>query len=502
MTEKWIALRDTATATLRGEANSASDVSQLMLDAVPCALVLVNARGRVEAVNRQAGIVFGHPPDRLVGLGLDMLLPERHRARHRDHMAAFAAATMARSMGSGRVLFGLRQDGTEFPVEVGLNPVLIGGERMVIAAVMDISEHIAAQRELTRLGMQLERYHDIVESSDDAVISKDLDGTILIWNSGAERLFGYTAAEAIGARMLHVPEALMEQEHRLLAAIAAGEHFDHLQTQRRHKDGRLVDVSATLSPVCDRDGSVVGVSIIARDITELVRQRRELERSNADLAEFAHIASHDLKSPLRAIDHLAEWIAADLQGIAPPETQESIALLRSRVQRMQGLLAALLSYSRLGREGHRVETVAMADLVTEIVALMNIPPGFTIDCAPDLPTLRTHRTPLHHVLQNLIGNAITHHDRREGRVTIAARRMDDMVELRVTDDGPGIQERFHRKIFQIFQTLVPRDEVESTGVGLAIVKKIVEDHGGSVRVESRPPERGTSFVITWRESPP
>jgi signal transduction histidine kinase len=170
------------------------------------------------------------------------------------------------------------------------------------------------------------------------------------------------------------------------------------------------------------------------------------------------------------------------------------------VTRLRTLLDGLLSYSRIGRIHSPVEVVDIGELVRDIVAMLALPPGFRVVWDADMPMLRTHRIPVQVVLENLIGNGLKHHDRAEGCITVGMRLADGLAEFRVSDDGPGIPERFHERIFVIFQTLASRDEVESSGIGLAIVKRRVEVHGGRIRVESAPPARGTTFVFTWREA--
>jgi light-regulated signal transduction histidine kinase (bacteriophytochrome) len=233
---------------------------------------------------------------------------------------------------------------------------------------------------------------------------------------------------------------------------------------------------------------------------EKEQHRRELERSNADLDEFAHVASHDLKAPLRAIGHLAEWISEDIAPYASAETLENLALLKGRVSRLQQLLNGLLGYARVGNPQRPVEMVDVAEMVRDIVAITPPPQGFAVACQGPMGSVRTYRIPLRAVLENLISNALKHHDRATGRVDISMCRRGRLVEIRVADDGPGISPRFHERIFVIFQTLASRDEVETNGIGLAIVKKKVESHGGTVRVESQPPQRGTCFVFTWAEA--
>jgi signal transduction histidine kinase len=234
---------------------------------------------------------------------------------------------------------------------------------------------------------------------------------------------------------------------------------------------------------------------------EKEEQRKQLLRSNADLLAFAYSASHDLKAPLRAITHLAGWISQDLATTASPETLEHLELLQGRARRLQALLDGLLAYSRIGRGESDAEDLNLADIVEDILAVAPPPPGFVVVCEGTMPTIRVMRTPLRVVLDNLIANSLKHHDRAEGRVTIAMRRADGLVEIRVSDDGPGIPAQFHDRVFEIFQTLASRDRVESSGMGLAIVKKMIEVHGGRVWIESAPPERGTTVAFTWKEEP-
>ena len=232
-------------------------------------------------------------------------------------------------------------------------------------------------------------------------------------------------------------------------------------------------------------------------------RQRELERSNADLEEFAYAASHDLKAPLRAIGHLAQWIGEDLGTTANHDTTENLRLLQGRVTRLQALLDGLLAYSRVGRHTDTVvEEVNIVELVSDIVALLAPPPGFVVACEGDMPLLRTHRMPIEVVLTNLISNGLKHHDRDEGRITVTMQLADGVAEFRVRDDGPGIAPRFHDRIFVIFQTLASRDDVESSGIGLAIAKKRVQAHGGRIWVVSAPPARGSTFVFTWNEAIP
>jgi DNA-binding response OmpR family regulator/two-component sensor histidine kinase len=239
------------------------------------------------------------------------------------------------------------------------------------------------------------------------------------------------------------------------------------------------------------------------DENRLMRERlllAERRRVEGEMQALIYVASHDLKAPLHAILHLAQWIDEGIGPSISSETTEYLRLLRGRATRLQILMDGLLAYLRVGTVHSLVESVDIAELVHDIVVKLAPVPGFVVTCDGNLSVLRTHRASIHVVLENLIGNALKHHDRPEGCITVSTRTNAGLAEFHISDDGPGIPAQFHDRIFVIFQTLAGRDEVESGGVGLAIVKKMVEGHGGRVWVESAPPTRGTTFVFTWTDS--
>ena len=238
------------------------------------------------------------------------------------------------------------------------------------------------------------------------------------------------------------------------------------------------------------------VEELAQTNLALRKTTAELHKRNEELDQFAYFASHDLKAPLRAIANLSQWLEDDLCGNLPPENQHQLELLRGRVDRMENLINGLLEYSRIGRVKTGLKQVNINILLKEIIDTLAPPPEFTIKIGSKMPTLTTKRLLLQQVFANLISNAIKHHPRNDGCINISVNEIEKFYEFTVSDDGAGISPEFHQKIFAIFQTLEARDTKESTGVGLAIVKKIIDSVGGSIKVESELGD-GAKFIFTW-----
>ena len=235
--------------------------------------------------------------------------------------------------------------------------------------------------------------------------------------------------------------------------------------------------------------------------TRLSSTAKLLKERNRELDEFAYIASHDLRAPLRAVSNLATWIEEDISDQIPEENREQLRLIRTRTQRLDNFINGLLDYSRAGRESLEVETVKLPELIEEVVTSLAPAETFQINWPAELPEIRTYRLLLQQVLSNLISNAIKYHDKDSGTIDItvkpaASGDRDKKWTFAVTDDGPGIDPAYHEQIFGIFKTLNSRDDVESTGIGLSIVKKIVEKQQGKLLVESAL-GKGSTFTFTW-----
>lgn len=221
-----------------------------------------------------------------------------------------------------------------------------------------------------------------------------------------------------------------------------------------------------------------------------------LERKNEELGQFAHIVSHDLKAPLRGIDNVVTWIEEDHSQELSPKVKEYVTLIKGRLIRAENLIQGILMYARIGRETPVRELVDLNALLNEILDVVAVGRNHVVEIPANLPVIQTERIPLQQVLSNLIGNAIKYHDKREGFVRLHFKELPDAYQFTVEDNGPGIDRIYHDKIFMIFQTLQERDSFESTGVGLAIVKKILDDRKQSIKVVSAP-GKGASFVFTW-----
>lgn len=223
---------------------------------------------------------------------------------------------------------------------------------------------------------------------------------------------------------------------------------------------------------------------------------RLLQRKNEELDQFAHIVSHDLKAPLRGIDNVITWIEEDHSTELPPKISEYIQLIKGRLVRAENMIRGILLYARVGKQNPEREYINLNVLLEDTMENLAVRPGLKIEIEKNLPDIYTERIPLQQVLSNLIGNAIKYHDKRDGYVKVYVKNFNDHYNFFVEDNGPGISKTYHDKIFAIFQTLQERDSFESTGVGLAIVKKILDDRRQTIEVRSDP-GKGTIFAFTW-----
>ena len=372
----------------------------------------------------------------------------------------------------------------------------------------DITERKRAEAEINKLTRA-------VEQSPAAIVITDTAGNIEYVNPRFTQITGYTSAEVLGQnpRILKSGETPPEEYQRLWEIITHGDVWRG-EFHNKKKSGDLYWESASISPVIDTQGAITHFVAVKEDITvrkqteealgilneelELrVRHRTaELDAANKELQEFAYIVSHDLKAPLRGINRLTQWLRGDYAGVLDAQGQEHLDLLGQQVKRMDTMIDGILRYSKAGHGGERKESIALNTLVAQVIEMLMLPAHITIECENTLPVIQGDPIQLMQVFQNLLSNAVKFLDKPIGKITVASEDADEEWIFRVQDNGPGIEARHHDHIFKIFQSCIPRDERESNGIGLAVVKKIVELYGGRVWVESTP-GHGSCFSFTW-----
>ena len=346
---------------------------------------------------------------------------------------------------------------------------------------------------------------EMVDKVIDGMIIMSDSGEVISANRAGEVIFGYSADEFVGLRL----EALVPELDQQAMAHTAETFHNRVAAEfpdrgheaiGRRKDGSAVPIDLTISEIKGKSG--VTYIAILRDITErriaedrLKQTLQRLQFSNEELEKFAFAASHDLKSPLQNIGNLVNWLHEDLADKIDRENLEMLDKLRRTTDRMLRLLADMLAYARADRVEEEGELHPLSEIVDGILELIPVPDGIRIVQDDALGKVRVQRVPIQQVLHNLIGNAVKHHG-SSGEVVISARQTADMLEFSVSDDGQGIPEQYHDRIFGIFQTLKPRDEVEGSGIGLALVKKIVQRRQGEINLISSDGE-GTRFVVRW-----
>ncbi|BAY83048.1 two-component sensor histidine kinase [Calothrix parasitica NIES-267] len=351
----------------------------------------------------------------------------------------------------------------------------------------------------------------------DGIITVDKKDKIDSLNQAAATMFGFETPEVIGKNIeLLIYQSQVSQEQFQSSSISAKHQSLPTNAMGIRKVGTNFPVEISISNLDDGSGKMV----IIRDITEQIQVREKLEANvqelsrlslllantnqalterNQELDSFAYIASHDLKAPLRGIANLSEWLEEDIQDDLAPENQRQFELLRKRVYRMEGLINGLLEYSRVGRTQTSSEKVDVCQLLAEIIDSLSPPTTFNIEIIGEMPIFVTKRLLLRQVFANLIGNAIKHHPRDDGNIKVSVEDKQQLYKFIVRDDGLGIDPKNQDQIFTIFQTLQSRDKKENTGVGLSIVKKIVESEGGQITVDSEL-GKGATFYFTWLKS--
>lgn len=361
-----------------------------------------------------------------------------------------------------------------------------------------LAKDLVSQLELRKKNAQYENltelYELIIETNQDLIFAKDKEFKIVLANSAflalypdemQDKIIGYTTLESYQEN--EVAEFLQNDK------IAFHKGKSDVIEKISFPNGEVRSINTVKTRFHDNSGEpyILGVS---RDVTERETLIEKLEKSNDDLDEFAYVASHDLKSPLNAIKRLVSFIEEDAVDGFDELTTKHFEMIKGRADRMLKLLSDLLSFARIGRDPQEFELLNLQSVSESCIGLLDVPSGFNIDVKSK--NLFLPRIPLELVLTNLMSNAVKHHESDSGKICISSEEKTKHYEIIIEDDGPGISEKMHDKIFQKFQTLKPRDQVEGSGLGLSMVQKTVEYYGGSISVATSD-LNGAKFIINW-----
>ena len=496
-------------------------LSSDLLEAFPDAVVAVDRDGTILQINSQVQELFGYTRSELMGKKVEVLVPERLRDQHHDHRRSFAASPRIRQMGEGLDLFGRRRNGSEFPVEISLSPVVVEGGTVVLSAIRDISgrkrieEELRkthaelAQRTAEQIGEYRARLASIVDSSEDAILTKSLDGTITAWNLGAERIYGYAPDEVIGRPVsMLVPDDRPDEIPGILRKIARGESVEHYESVRLAKDGRRLNVSVSVSPLRDINGEIVGASAITRDITAQRRaedQLRQAQKMEA-IGRLAGGVAHDFNNVLGIINACTEF----LRDRIDPSSEPSIYVenIRKATERGAALTRQLLAFSR--KQVVKPVILDLNDRLKDISKLLRPLMGDDVEVRIVARTqsaiVEADPGQLDQIVMNLAVNArdaMPHGGRfiLETDVVEFDQHFADQhqpvgpgkyVMLAVSDTGTGMDKITLSRIFEPFFTT--KDPGKGTGLGLATVYGIAQQSGGHIWVYSEP-NRGTTFRL-------
>jgi PAS domain S-box-containing protein len=461
----------------------------MLAEAAPIAIVVADAGGTLRSANGQALALFGYEREELVGQPLELLIPVRFRKGHPALRSAYVAAATPRPMGAGRDLFGLRKDGREVPIEIGLAPFPTEDGLFVMAVVIDISERKQGEEHL-RL---------IIDAAPNAKILVDESGAITLVNAEAERLFRYTRDELLGRTVdVLLPERFRHGHAGLRASFLAAPSTRAMGANRDlyglRKDGSEVPIEIGLGPINTPKGRFVLASIIEiteRKNAEMVRlasagvvaQNAELATLNDELESFSYSVSHDLRAPVRAIHGYSRMLEKRSSDKLDAEDRRLLDIVQSEAARMGILIDDILELSRLGREEMRIVRLDMDALVREVVRDLSerIDAKDAVFRIEALPSAYGDRVQLQRAWENLLSNAVKYsRDSRPPSVHVWGESLDGNAVYHVQDNGVGFDMKYAHKLFRVFERLHAAEDFAGTGVGLAIVYRVVARHRGRI----------------------
>jgi PAS domain S-box-containing protein len=458
------------------------------------AIISKDLNGIITSWNRAAETMFGFTAGEAIGHSIFLIIPDDRRGEEDFVLGRIRAGLSIDHYETVR----RRKDGTPLDVSLTMSPIRLDDVVIGVSKIVrDITMTKRHEREALRLAA-------IVSSSDDAIVGKDLNGAIQSWNRGAEKMFGYTAGEAIGRNItIIIPEDRLDEETTVLSRIRAGMPVEHFETIRRRKDGTLLNISLTVSPIRDASGRVVGASKIARDVTAQRRLQDQAEQSSRMKDEFLAVLSHELRTPLNTVLGYARMLRRDEHRMTGEVYERALDALERNAETLTRLVNDVLDTSRsvTGTLRLAMETCPIDEVVSD--AVETVRPGadakgvaLHLQLDPGIAVFGD-RDRIQQVVWNLLSNAIKFTS-SGGRVTVRGRRTGAAVEIVVSDTGIGIAPGDLPYVFQRFwqaHTGVSR-EYGGLGIGLALARHLVELHGGSIAAESAGPGQGATFTVT------
>jgi PAS domain S-box-containing protein len=514
----------------------------MIVESAPNGLIMADEHGHMMMVNSQLESIFGYSREELLGQPVEILIPERFHQSHVNHRREYEANPEPRKMARGRELLGLHKNGTEIPIEISLKPIQLGKKRMMLAMVVDLTELKQSQAMAEELSKRNEL---ILESAAEGIYGVNVEGNAIFINPAGAHMLGYEPEELLGKPMVATVHHTKSDgtPNTLVTCPTKTELQDAMANEVMwRKNGTAFPVEYTRTPLWDQT-HLVGAVTTFRDITErkqaeeaLLKWTQALERSNKELDDFAYIASHDLKEPLRGIHNYSRFLIEDYATLLGEEGSEQCQTIMRLSQRMEELINTLLYYSRLGRTDLAIRDVDLDRVVLDVLDTLKPrleEENVSIRYPNPLPTLRCDEARVGEIFRNLITNSMKYNDKpdkwieigceamgSETRETLGVKRAaedgtenEDMppshkrpatsnkgLKFYVRDNGIGIPEKHFGDIFRIFKRLQGRDKFGGgTGAGLTIIQKIVHRHGGKIWVESTVGE-GTTFWFTLESS--
>ena len=466
------------------------------------AIISQSVDGTIETWNRAAERLFGYSSEDAIGRSIELILPAAKDSADGGELPAGPPA----DEGTRHLeTIGLTRDGATFPVAVATSPVLTPDGQMIGLSriVRDITAQQALQREAFRLAA-------IVESSDDGIVSKDLNGIVQTWNKAAERIFGYTAEEIIGRPITTIiPAERRAEEDLVLSRIRAGKSVNHFETVRQRKDGSLVDISVTVSPIRTSDGTIIGASKIVRDISAQRELKRTADDANRVKDEFLAMLSHELRTPLNAVLGYTRMLRTGHFEDDPERREHVIDVIERNATVLSQLVSDVLDVSGIVTGKIRL-TLQLCDLVPVVAAAVDtVRPsadakGVALQIRmPDAPLLvQCDADRMQQVYWNLLSNAVKFTP-AGGAIAVHVTAGVHTADVVVRDTGIGIRADALPYVFQRFwQGESAHDRQRGLGLGLALARHFVELHGGTIAVESAGAGKGATFTVGLPLAPP